>query len=129
MAAAVTGTQVLFGIPSAAKTNSDATVTAGIVESYSVQLGGSTEEIGDEDNDIVARVDHAVVNKVSLEVLVQSTSVMPAKGTRITGLSTVQGVALGTGSVIVDDAQVTFAKAGVTKLSVSASHYPLLTVA
>jgi hypothetical protein len=129
MAAAVKGTQVLFGILAAAKTNSDATVTAGIVESYSVQLGGSTEEIGDEDNDIVARVDHAPMNKVTLEVLVQSTSVMPAKGTVITGLSTVQGVALGTGSVIVDDAQVTFAKAGVTKLTVSATHYPSLTIA
>jgi hypothetical protein len=127
MAAAVTGTQVLFGIPASAVTNSAATTTAGIVESYSVQLGGSTEEIGDEDNDIVARIDHGAVNKVSLEVLVQSTSTIPAKGATISGLGTVQGIALGTGLVIVDDAQVTFTKAGVSKLSVSASHYPTMT--
>jgi hypothetical protein len=127
MAAAVTGTQVLFGIPASAVTNSAATTTAGIVESYSVQLGGSTEEIGDEDNDIVARIDHAAINKVSLEVLVQSTSTIPEKGSTITGLSTVQGITLGTGLVIVDDAQVTFTKAGVSKLSVSASHYPTMT--
>jgi hypothetical protein len=126
MAAAVTGVQVLFGIPASAVTNSTATTTAGIVESYSVQLGGATEEIGDEDGDIVARIDHGAVNKISLEVLIQSTSTVPTKGSTISGMQTVQGITLGTGKVIVDDAQVTFTKAGVSKLSVSASHYPLV---
>jgi hypothetical protein len=108
-------------------TNSAAVTTAGIVESFSVQLGGNTEEIVDEDGDFVSRVDHGASNKLSLEVLIQATSTVPTKGTVITGLSAVQGITLNTGAVLVDDAQVMFAKAGVAKLSVSATHYPGMT--
>jgi hypothetical protein len=127
MAASVKGIQVSFGIPASAVTNSAAVTTAGIVESFSVQLGGNTEEIVDEDGDFVSRVDHGASNKLSLEVLIQATSTVPTKGTVITGLSAVQGITLNTGAVLVDDAQVMFAKAGVAKLSVSATHYPGMT--
>jgi hypothetical protein len=103
---------------------SNAVVTAGIVESASIALGGSTETVVDEDGDTVTRIDHGAENKISVEVKCLSTSTLPAKGSELTGLGTIDGVTLGTGRTFVDDSTVSYASTAVKKISVSATHYP-----
>ena len=125
MAAQVKGVQVIFGVPSGVKTEA-AKLVAGIVSSYSISRGGATTTISDEDDDIVTRVDHAYENKVSLEVTCTSLSALPAKGTEITGMLTLDSVTFGTGRTFVDDAKVDYSNSAAKKISVSATHYPAM---
>lgn len=124
MSASIKGRTVVFGVTAGAITAAHAATTAGIVESFSISAGGETVDIGDEDNDLVTRIDHGAKNTVSLEVLCEPTSDLPAKGDEITGMGTIDGVAFGTGRVFVETAQVQYQKAQVKKITVTASHYP-----
>lgn len=126
MAAAIKGKQVIWGISSGAVTAANAAVTAGIIASFEVDSQGATETVGDEDNDIVTRIDHAAENKISIEVDCLSTTVKPAKGAELTGLGTIDGVAFGTGRTFVDSSKVVYNRAGVKKISVTATHYPVM---
>lgn len=125
MSAQVKGVQVIFGVPSGVKTEA-AKFTAGIVNSYSISRGGATTTVSDEDDDIVARIDHAYENKVTLEVTCISTSALPAKGTEITGLLSLDTVTFGTGRTFVDDAKADYANSAAKKITVSATHYPAM---
>ena len=126
MAAAVKGKQIIWGLPSGVVSAALVAATAGIVVSYEITAGGATETVGDEDNDIVTRIDHASENKITMEVDCISATVKPAKGTELTGLATLDGVTFGTGRTFVDDAKVVYNRAGVKKLNISATHYPTM---
>jgi hypothetical protein len=126
MAASVKGVQIIWGVPSGVKTEAAKFITAGVVTSYSIARGGATETVGDEDNDIVTRIDHAFTNQVSLEVTCTASTALPAKGAEINGLLTLDGVTFGTGRTFVDDAKVDYANAATKKISVSATHYPAM---
>lgn len=129
MAAVIKGKQISWGIPAAAVTAGTSLFTAvGIVESFEIDPGGGTTEIGDEDDDIVTRIDHAAVNKISMTVICTSSTTKPAKGAEITGstLGTLDGIAFGTGRIFVDTAKVTYNRAGEKKIAMTASHYPVM---
>ena len=126
MSAAVKGKQLIWGVVAGAVTAANVAVTGGIISSYEITRGGASTTIGDEDDDIVTRVDHATENKISIEVDCLSTTTLPAKGTELSGLSTLDGVPFGTGRTFVDDSKVVYNRAGVKKISVSATHYPSL---
>jgi hypothetical protein len=124
MAEKQTGTTVQWGIPSSLKTASDA-IIAGIVQSVSVSIGGATAEITDEDGDIVTRVDHGAFNEISFEAIVTAaTPELPEKGDALTFSAAVDGVALNTGKVLVESAQITHSGANSTTVSFTAKHYP-----
>ena len=124
MAETQTGTTVQWGIPGALKTASDAMV-AGIVQNTSISRGGQTTEITDEDGDIVTRVDHGTYNEVSFEAIVTAASPsLPEKGDLLTFSAAVDGVALNTGRVTVETAQITHTGANSTTVSITAKHYP-----
>ena len=116
MAAAVKGVQVVFGVPAGVKTEVNKYVTAGVVADFSIALGGATDTVSDEDDDIVTRIDHAAENKVTLSI----------KGVEITGLLALDSVAFATGRTFVDDSKVDYANNAVKKISVSATHYPAM---
>jgi hypothetical protein len=126
MAAAVKGVQVVFGVPAGVKTEVNKYVTAGVVADFSIALGGATDTVSDEDDDIVTRIDHAAENKVTLSINAVATSVLPAKGVEITGLLALDSVAFATGRTFVDDSKVDYANNAVKKISVSATHYPAM---
>lgn len=126
MAAAIKGKQVIWGIPSGAITAANTVITAGIIQSFEVTKGGGTTTVADEDDDIVTRIDHAVENKLSLEVTCVSTTTCPAKGAELTSLGTLDGVAFDTGRTFVDDAKAVYSQGGVKKISISATHYPTM---
>ncbi len=126
MAAAVKGKTVIWGVSAGAITAANAAVTGGIITSFEVDSQGGTETVGDEDNDIVSRIDHAAENKISMEVDCTSATVKPAKGAELTGMGTIDGVAFGTGRTFVDSSKVVYNRAGVKKISVTATHYPTM---
>lgn len=126
MSAAIKGKQVIFGVPAGVITATHTATTSGIVQNFSIEPGGSTTTVEDEDDDIVTRIDHKAENKVSMEVVCLSTSTMPAKGAEITGLGTIDGVAFGTGRVFVDAPKSVYDKGGVKKISIAATHYPTM---
>ena len=128
MAAAIKGKQVLWGIPTAGVTGITAAVTAGIVESLEVTSGGGTTTVNDEDDDIVTRIDHAAENKFTFTVDCLATSARPVKGTEVitTAFGTLDGINFAAGRAFVDDSKVVYQRAGVKKLSVSATHYPTM---
>jgi hypothetical protein len=117
---------VIWGITAGVTTLSNAATTAGVVENASIQLGGATETVVDADGDHVSRIDHGAENKITLEIKCLATSTLPDKGTELTGLSAIDGVALNSGRTFVDDAQVTYASTAVKKITVSATHYPTM---
>jgi hypothetical protein len=126
MAVAIKGKQISWGIPSAAKTASDALVS-GIVSSFRVTRGGASEDIPDEDGDLVARVDHGKFNTVSFESRVATaTPSLPEIGAEITGLGTIDGVAFGTGRVFIESAEITHQGTSSTTVSFGAKHYPIM---
>ena len=126
MAAAIKGKQIIWGVPSAVVTAALVAATGGIVTDFEHTAGGATDTVADEDNDIVTRIDHGAENKISLTVDCMSTTTKPAKGTELTGLGTIDGVNYGTGRVFVDDSKVVYNRAGVKKLTVTATHYPAM---
>lgn len=124
MADTIKGKQVIWGTDSFSNSLSAFTTNAGIVQSFSVSIGGASTNVLDEDGDIVSRVDSAGENKITLEVVALSGTVPPSKGTAITGLPTIDGIAFGTGRLLTDDAKVDYSNAAVKKISINATHYP-----
>lgn len=126
MSAAVKGKQVIWGVPTGVITAALVAATGGIVTDFEHDAGGGTSTVSDEDDDIVTRIDHAAENKISLSVDCVATSAKPAKGAELTGLGTIDGVNYGTGRVFVDSSKVVYQRAGVKKLSITATHYPVM---
>lgn len=128
MSAAIKGKQVSWGIPSAGITGILAAVAAGIIDSFEVTSGGGTTTVADEDDDIVTRIDHAVENKFNFTVDCTSSTTRPLKGAELTttAFGTLDGIAFTSGRSFVDDSKVLYNRAGVKKLSVSATHYPTM---
>lgn len=129
MSAAVKGKQIIWGIAAGAITAATNVLTnAGVVQSFEIDSGGGTTVIGDEDDDVVARVDHAAENKLSMEVHCVSATVKPAKGAEISGasLGTIDGIDFTVGRTFVDNAKATYAQGGVKKISMTATHYPTM---
>lgn len=124
MSAAIKGKQVIWGVTAGAVTAANAAVTGGIITSFEIDSQGGTTSVSDEDDDIVTRIDHAAENKITLEVDCIATTTKPAKGTELTGLSTIDGVTFGTGRTFVDSSKVVYTRNGVKKISVTATHYP-----
>jgi hypothetical protein len=124
MSAAIKGKQVLWGVAAGAISAANVAVTGGIITSFEIDSQGGTTTVGDEDDDIVTRIDHAAENKITMEVDCVAATTKPAKGTELTGLSTIDGVTFGTGRTFVDSSKVVYARNGVKKISVSATHYP-----
>jgi hypothetical protein len=118
------GRKVVWGIAAGVITGAHTVTTAGILQGFSIQAGGETGEIKDEDGDIVTRIGHGAKNKVTVEILCEPTSKLPLKDAEMTGLGTLDGLNFSTGRVFVDDATVTYANADVKKISVNLSHYP-----
>jgi hypothetical protein len=127
MSAVVKGKQIIWGVPSGVGTEAAKYVSGGgIALSFAISRGGATTPIGDEDDDIVTRVDHAFENKVTLEVQCVSGTALPAKGAEITTLGTLDSVTFGTGRTFIDDAKVDYANSAGKKISISATHYPAM---
>lgn len=127
MAASIKGKTLVWGIQSAQKASADTILTAsGVVQSFDVESSGGTTAIGDEDDDVVTRIDHAAENKISMEVNCVATTALPVKGTEIAGatLGTVDGIVFSTGRTFIDTAKVTYSQGGVKKISLTATHYP-----
>ncbi len=124
MAVEIKGATVKWGIPSALKTSSDALVT-GIVQSIDIQVGGSTEDIADEDGDLVARVGHGDKNTVTISTIVTASTVtLPAKDTLVEFASAVDGVPLQTGKAYIEDAKITYSGNSTTAVDFTIHHYP-----
>lgn len=128
MAAVIKGKQVSWGIPAAGVSGIIAAVAAGIVDSLEITAGGATTTVSDEDDDIVTRVDHAAENKFTFSVDCTAATTKPAKGAELvtTAFGTLDGIVFTTGRSFVDDAKVVYQRAGVKKLSISATHYPTM---
>lgn len=124
MAASIKGRTVVWGVPAGVITGAHSVTTSGIIQSYTLGGGGETTEIGDEENDIVTRVDHGAKNSISLEIMCEPDSTLPEKGDELTGLGTIDGINFATGRVFVDAPQVQYQNAAVKKFTVTASHYP-----
>ncbi len=129
MSAAIKGKQILWGIPTAGVTAATAIFTAsGVVNTFEIDSSGGTTLIGDEDDDIVSRIDHKAENKITMEVHCVATTVKPAKGTEIIGtsLGTIDGISFTVGRIFVDTSKVTYTQGGVKKISITATHYPVM---
>jgi hypothetical protein len=126
MAKKISGREVIWGVPSGVIAGAHTVTTSGILQSFSIQPGGSEEIINDEDGDPVTRIDHGTVNKISFEVVCEPDTTLPLKGDEVTGLGELEGIDFSTGRVFVDDPQVTLTNAAAKKLTVSATHYPLM---
>lgn len=126
MSAAIKGKQVLWGVSAGAITAANVAITGGIIQSFEVTRGGNSTTVSDEDDDIVTRIDHATENKLTLEVNCVAATTCPAKGTELTSLGTIDGVTFDTGRTFIDDAKVTYSQGGVKKISISATHYPVM---
>jgi hypothetical protein len=123
MAADIKGKQVAWGVAALIATVHTAT-TAGIVQSFSWGAGGETDEITDEDADIVTRIDHGAKNSLSMEVLCVATSALPAKGDELVFASAVDGVPIDVGRTVVDTAEVSYSDKDKKRISVTATQYP-----
>lgn len=124
MSVKIEGKQIKWGIVAAGKTLADS-IVAGIVENVSLARAGNVEEIPDEDGDIVTRVDHGATNMVTINTIVTAaTPALPAKGLEITGAAAIDGVALNTGRLFVEDASITYTGVDATKVAITAKHYP-----
>lgn len=126
MAATIKGKQISWGLSAGAITAATGATTAGIAQSFSISRGGVSTTINDEDDDIVTRIDHAAENKISIEVMALSTSTVPAKGTELTITGTFDGLSFSSGRTFVDDAKVDYANAQAKKITISATHYPIM---
>lgn len=129
MAADTKGKQVIWGVSAGAIAGAHSVTTSGIIQLFEISRGGGTTTVEDEDDDTVTRIDHKAENKLSLEVVCVSTTLLPEKGDEIAGasLGTIDGVNFTTGRTIVDDAKVVYSQGAVKKISVSATHYPVMT--
>lgn len=126
MGVAIKGKTVSWGIPSAAKTASDALVS-GIVEDVKISLGGNTTEITDEDGDYVTRVEHGAKNTVTLTTRVTAASPnLPAKGTSVTFASAIDGVPLNTGRNFVESSEITYKGNESSMVTITIHHYPVM---
>lgn len=124
MAVSINGKQIQWGITTEAKSAADALIE-GIVESFKVTPGGNTEEIPDEDGDIVTRVDHGKTDMLEMTTRVTATTPdLPEKGDEVTGLATYDGVDLSTGRSFVEDSSIEYSGTASTKVSISVKHYP-----
>ena len=126
MAAAIKGKQISWGVSAAGITLANAATTAGIVESITIERGGETSKIVDEDGDIVTRIDHGEEIKLEIEVKALLTSTVPAKGTEITGLAAIDLIPINTGRTFVESAKVTYSGSDAKKISISAVNYPVM---
>ena len=126
MAAAIKGKQVIWGLPSGVITAANVAATGGIISSFEIDSQGSTTTVTDEDDDVVTRIDHSAENKISIEVDCTSATVKPAKGVELTGLGTIDGINFTTCRTFVDSSKVVYNRAGVKKISITATHYPIM---
>lgn len=124
MAVSVKGKKVSWGIPSTAKTVSDALV-AGLVDDVKIQRGGNTSDVIDEDGDIVCRVDHGFKNTVTLTTRVTATAPsLPVKGVGVTFAAAIDGVALNTGRAFVESSEITHKGNDSSVVNITIHHYP-----
>jgi hypothetical protein len=124
MAASIKGRTVVWGVPAGAITGAQSVTTSGIVQSFGFTHGGETAEIGDEENDIVTRIDHGAKSTVNVEVMCEPDTTVPEKGDELTGLGTIDSFDFSAGRVFVDSAQVQYQNAQVKKITVAATFYP-----
>ena len=120
------GRQVDWGLPPGVIVGIDSVITTGIIQSFSLSVGGATSLISDEDGDIVTRIDYGGENKLSMEITALVGSVIPVKGSPIIGLGTIDGINFNSGQVLVDDVKIDYANSAVKKFSINASHYPAM---
>lgn len=123
MSAQISGVQVSWGIPSAAKTAAN-TLAAGIVEDFKPAAGGNTTEIVDEDGDHVTRVDHGEKNTVNITVKILDAETLPVKGTEVTFAADVGGLGLNSGRCFIDSAELLYKGNDASTASFTVSHYP-----
>lgn len=126
MAEKISGRLVSWGITAGVIAEVHSAIASGILNSYSIQPGGTEEVITDEDGDPVTRIDHGPMNKVNFEVTCDPDTTLPVKGSELTGIGTIDGIDFTAGRIFVDDPQVTFTNAAVKKISVAATHYPTM---
>jgi len=126
MAATIKGRTVIWGITAGVITAANVATTSGVIQSFSIDLGGETDKVKDEDGDIVTRIDHGAENKISIEVLCQTNTSLPVKGSELTGLGTIDGINFATGRVFVDSAKVDYSNTAVKKITVNATHNPAM---
>lgn len=126
MSAATKGKQVIWGVSAGAVTAANVAVSGGIIVSFDTDSSGATTIISDEDDDAVTRIDHNTQNKITMEVMCVTGTSRPLKGAELSGLGTIDGINFGTGRVFVDSSKVTYANAAAKKLSVTATHYPVM---
>lgn len=124
MAAIIKGKQIIWGISAAALANAAIATTSGIVESFTIDQGGESTKITDEDGDIVARIDHGKEIKIDLEVKALSDSTVPEKGFELVGLGDMDGSGIASGRTFVESAKVTYTSKDAKKISISAVNYP-----
>lgn len=124
MAASIKGRTVVWGVTAGIITAVQSATESGIIQSCSLAVGGETEIVKDEDGDPVTRIDHGATNQFDFEVMCEPDSVLPTKGSELTGLGTIDGINTGTGRTFVDTAKVDYANTAVKKISGSATHYP-----
>ncbi|MCW1921324.1 hypothetical protein OKA05_02095 [Luteolibacter arcticus] len=118
------GREVVWGVPAGVITGVQSVTTSGIVQNFTVNRGGEVAEIGDEENDIVTRIDHAKKNTGSIEIMCEPDSTLPEKGDELTGLGEHDGIDFAEGRTFVEDASVTYQNAQVKKITVPFTHYP-----
>lgn len=130
MAALIEGRQVIWGISSDVKTTSD-DILAGIVQSASVNQGGETAEIADEDGDFVGVVFHGYKNVIEITLVCTAASVaLPTKGQEVVfsgmtpAITSIDGVDVSSGRAFIDDSSSSQTGTAVTEVSLTINHYP-----
>lgn len=124
MAASISGRQVVWGVPSDVITAVQTVTTSGIIQDFTFNDGGNTEEVPDEDGDFVARVDYGKKNSLSFTVVAEDDTVNPEKGDELTFAAAVDGIALDEGRIFVETAEVVTSNSSTKRIAVTASHYP-----
>lgn len=123
MSVSIKGVQISWGIPNAAKTAVNA-FAEGIVEDFKPSVGGSTNEIVDEDGDIVTRIDHGNKNTIAFTVKILEGTELPEKGTEVVFSAPIAGIALNQGRCFVESAELTYKGNDASTASVTVHHYP-----
>lgn len=127
MAASVKGKLIVWGVPDDVRDAALAglATTEGIITSFSLARGGASNQVTNEQDDIVTRVDSADEVKVTIEIMATENTDCPQKGDELVlGEVAVGGVDFSTGNLICDDAKADYATASGKKFSVSGTWYP-----
>jgi DNA polymerase II small subunit/DNA polymerase delta subunit B len=125
MSARISGVQISWGIPSAAKTAADV-FAQGIVEDFKQAVAGGTAEIADEDGDMVTRVDHGDKNTINFTVKILEGTLLPVKGSEVTFATDIAGMGLDGGRCFVESAEITYKGNEASTASITITHYPFM---